>query len=220
MIPSPGKKDLGPTPANQFSLPAGILERWKPGFPKGKLISMASRMLLLAALGVLFLSGQSLPVANVNAQTDFIQLIWSTDPPAFIVAGKPLKIQVQVGALQGNKHIDDSHLFLGTGGLSPALDGGGNWGSTPTCTFTATPPSVDCLDYFVEQEDQFGWFLILNVPPNFVGGTDLAREIEAFFQMRGDVQTDSNYGIMVATQADLAITKVGAAQARAGQPFT
>jgi len=106
-------------------------------------------------------------------------------------------------------------LFLGTGGLT-ALDGGGNWTG---CTFTPSPPEVSCTGFTYEDNDTFEFFLILDVPPDFVGGTNTSREIEAFFKIPSPAGVDANHGFQVSTSADLSIAKIGSPTARAGENF-
>ena len=152
--------------------------------------------------------------ATVLAQENFT-VTWSQDPPTAI-AGQPLLIRVSVHNNDGDVTAD-TDLSISTGGLT-AMDGGGNWSN---CTFTASPPQVSCTDLTFESEDTFEFFLLLDVPSNFVTGSDPAREIEAFYQHSDGDTLDSNYGVAVFTQADLAVTKLAKPdfEVRAGEDF-
>jgi len=154
--------------------------------------------------------------ATVLAQEEFT-VTWSQDPPTGI-AGEPLLIRVSVHNHDTTDVSADTRLSLGTGGLT-AIDGGGNWSG---CTFTASPPEVSCTNLTFESEDTFEFFLLLDVPSDFVTGSDLAREVEAFYTHRVSDTLDSNHGVAVFTQADLAVTKLAKPdfEVRAGENFT
>ncbi|HEM61158.1 MAG TPA: DUF11 domain-containing protein, partial [Chloroflexi bacterium] len=174
-----------------------------------------SKVMWLAA--VVLVSMVLITAATVLAQENFT-VTWSQDP-ATAIAGQPVLIRASVHNNNGDVTAD-TDFFIWTGGGLTTLDWGGTWAN---CTFTTTHPSggVVCTDFTFESEDTYEWFLLLDVPSNFVTGSDLAREIEAFYQHSDGDTLDSNHTVAVFTEADLAVTKLAKPdfEVRAGENF-